>query len=127
MSLGVEGMTRSPRMQTREKRSRNQASLTEGKCVWLTGGRIIICSLQVICDASEREGLKAKMKGGRAGGRRVAWRKMRNYWRLIRKKEGMKRSSKGTPNCEEDQWHVSMSAALHDWNGGELLPLIVCS
>lgn len=64
--------------------------------------------------------LRRKRKGrvegenerGMVGGRRVAWRRMRNYWRLIQ-------LWRGSVAC--------MSGALHDWNGGELLPLIVCS
>lgn len=48
-----------------------------------------------------RERVEGEDERGRDGGRRVAWRKMRNYWRLIMKKKAWKGSSKGTPNCED--------------------------
>lgn len=44
------------------------------------------------------EGEDERGEGGtEGGGRRVAWRKTRNYWRLIMKKEAWKGSSKETP------------------------------
>lgn len=78
-------------MQVRVKKSKGRASLTARK-VYLANWRAYhIMQSAGNLRRKRRERVEGEDERGRDGGRRVAWRKMRNYWRLIMKKEGMER------------------------------------
>lgn len=83
-------MRSSPRMQARVKKSKGRASLAARNVCLANWRAYHIMQSAGNLRRKRRERVEGEDERGRDGGRR-AWRKMRNYWRLIMKQEGMER------------------------------------